>query len=232
MREVIHPQVYDAPPIEPLEPPPDEAFEAPPVEQIEAPPVEQMEARPIEEIEARSIEAFEAPAVDMAGMAGADVHDASDAPFADAFASDERAHAAPAVAEPVTQDSMREFVTADDLPLEHDAIPAAQTGEAEAIAAAPLAGAAPPSPPPPDREAEERRWQEMAEEIRMQVLQRIDLFTDTGLRDQLAQHLQPIVDRAAADLVATINQHVGVILRTYVSEAIEREIERWRREGR
>ena len=66
----------------------------------------------------------------------------------------------------------------------------------------------------------------------MQVLQRIDLFTDTGLRDQLAERLRPVVDRASADLVATINQHVGVILRAYVSEAIEREIERWRREGR
>jgi hypothetical protein len=69
----------------------------------------------------------------------------------------------------------------------------------------------------------------MAEEIRMQVLQRIDLFTDTGLRDQLGARLQPIVDRASADLVRTINQHVGELLRSYVSEAIEREIENWRR---
>ena len=62
----------------------------------------------------------------------------------------------------------------------------------------------------------------------MQVLQRIDLFTDTGLRVQLAARLQPIVDRASADLVATINQHVGMLLRSYVAEAIEREIEKWR----
>ena len=62
----------------------------------------------------------------------------------------------------------------------------------------------------------------------MQVLQRIDLFTDTGLRDQLGARLQPIVDRASADLVATINQHVGELLRAYVAEAIEREIENWR----
>jgi len=82
------------------------------------------------------------------------------------------------------------------------------------------------------RANDDARWGEMAEEIRMQVLQRIDLFTDTGLREQLAERLQPIVDRASADLVATINQHVGVILRTYVSEAIEREIERWRTERR
>jgi hypothetical protein len=77
--------------------------------------------------------------------------------------------------------------------------------------------------------AEDARWDSMAEEIRMQVLQRIDLFTDTGLRDQLGARLQPIVDRASADLVATINQHVGELLRAYVAEAIEREIENWKR---
>jgi len=68
----------------------------------------------------------------------------------------------------------------------------------------------------------------LAEEIRMQVLQRIDMFTDTGLRDRLGERLKPIVDRASADLVATINQHVGELLRAYVAEAIEREIDRWR----
>lgn len=77
--------------------------------------------------------------------------------------------------------------------------------------------------------AENARWSAMAEEIRMQVLQRIDLFTDTGLREQLGARLQPIVDRASADLVATINLHVGELLRAYVAEAIEREIESWRR---
>ncbi len=72
-------------------------------------------------------------------------------------------------------------------------------------------------------------WQGVAEDVRMQVLQRIDIFTDTGLREQLAVRLQPIVDRASADLVATINQHVGDLLRAYVAEAIEREIDSWRR---
>jgi hypothetical protein len=80
--------------------------------------------------------------------------------------------------------------------------------------------------------ADEARWAQLAEEVRMQVLQRIDLFTDTGLREQLAARLQPIVDRASADLVTTINQHVGVLLRAYVAEAIEREIERWRDQSR
>lgn len=75
---------------------------------------------------------------------------------------------------------------------------------------------------------DDERWYEMAEEIRMQVLQRIDIFTDTGLKEQLNLRLQPIVDRASADLVAAINQHVGQLLRAYVAEAIEREIEKWR----
>ncbi|MEJ7670093.1 MAG: hypothetical protein WKH97_15470, partial [Casimicrobiaceae bacterium] len=77
---------------------------------------------------------------------------------------------------------------------------------------------------------DDAHWQAIAEEIQMQVLQRIDLFTDTGLREQLAVHLQPIVDRASADLVTTINREVGELLRAYVAEAIEREIERWRQE--
>jgi hypothetical protein len=95
-----------------------------------------------------------------------------------------------------------------------------------APAVAPLAAPIEPVPPPvPDA----AHWEAMAEEIRMQVLQRIDLFTDTGLRTQLGARLQPIVDRASADLVATINQHVGELLRAYVAEAIEREIDSWRR---
>jgi hypothetical protein len=79
---------------------------------------------------------------------------------------------------------------------------------------------------------DELKWQALAEQISMQVLQRIDLFTDSGLKQQLAAHLQPIVDRASAELVATINDHVGRLLRTYVAEAIEREIAQWRDENR
>ena len=72
------------------------------------------------------------------------------------------------------------------------------------------------------------RWEVLADEIRMQVLQRIDIFTDTRLRDQLAAQLQPIVERASAEMVSTINTHVGGLLRAYIAEAIEREIEKWR----
>ena len=62
----------------------------------------------------------------------------------------------------------------------------------------------------------------------MQVLQRIDIFTDTGLRDQLAMQMRPIVERASAEMVETINAQVGELLRAYIAEAIEREIDKWR----
>ena len=74
-------------------------------------------------------------------------------------------------------------------------------------------------------------WDGMAEEIRMQVLQRLDLYADTGLREQLGVRLQPIVDRASAELVTTINRELGELVRGYVADAIEREIESWRKRG-
>jgi len=103
---------------------------------------------------------------------------------------------------------------------------ASPSAAAPALVAPEQPAAAAPAPAAPDA----AHWQAMAEEIRVQVLQRIDLFTDTGLRTQLGERLQPIVDRASADLVATINQHVGELLRAYVAEAIEREIDSWRKE--
>lgn len=108
---------------------------------------------------------------------------------------------------------------------------AARQAAAAATAATPTAGE--PSTTTPvmlSMADDDERWVSVAEEIRMQVLQRIDLFTDTGLRDQLSLRLQPIADRASVDFVAAINLHVGDLLRTYVAEAIEREIERWRRD--
>ena len=78
--------------------------------------------------------------------------------------------------------------------------------------------------------AEEEHWRALAEQVSMQVLQRIDLFTDTGLKSQLAEHLQPIVERASAEMVRAITDHVGGVLRAYVAEAIEREIAQWKRD--
>jgi hypothetical protein len=80
--------------------------------------------------------------------------------------------------------------------------------------------------------ASDERWRVLGEQISMQVLQRIDLFTDTGLKEQLARHLHPIVDRASAELVGEINDQVGKLVRSYVAEAIEREIALWRDEHR
>jgi hypothetical protein len=79
---------------------------------------------------------------------------------------------------------------------------------------------------------DEERWRALADQISMQVLQRIDLFTDTGLKAQLAAHLQPIVARASSELVGAINDHVGQLVRSYVAEAIEREIAQWREQQR
>jgi len=101
-----------------------------------------------------------------------------------------------------------------------------------AIAPAAATAAASPSATPPAGSDEWARWEVLADEIRMQVLQRIDIFTDTRLRDQLAAQLQPIVDRASAEMVSTINTHVGGLLRAYIAEAIEREIEKWREQAR
>ena len=76
-----------------------------------------------------------------------------------------------------------------------------------------------------------REWNALAEEIRMQVLQRLDLFTDTGLREQLGARLSPIVERASAQLIETINRELGELVRGYVAEAIEREIDSWRNQN-
>jgi hypothetical protein len=78
--------------------------------------------------------------------------------------------------------------------------------------------------------ADQELWRALAEQISMQVLQRLDLFTDTGLKEQLGQRLEPIVERASAELVGAITEHVGRLVRTYVSEAIEREIAQWKRD--
>jgi hypothetical protein len=85
-----------------------------------------------------------------------------------------------------------------------------------------------PGPKSPGAADDWARWAALAEEIRMQVLQRVDIFTDTGLREQLSVLMQPIVERASAEMIETINTQVGMLLRAYIADAIEREIEKWR----
>jgi len=110
--------------------------------------------------------------------------------------------------------------------------PISTPASASALVAARETPAAPREEPPaatnPRAVPTGAEFEALAEEIRMQVLQRIDMFTDTGLHERLGERLKPIVDRASADLVEAINQHVGEILRAYVAEAIEREIDRWK----
>ena len=98
--------------------------------------------------------------------------------------------------------------------------------------AAPAPAAAAPEPVRTAAANEDERWRALAEQMSMQVLQRLDLFIDTGLKAQLAAHLQPIVARAGAELVEAINDHVGQLVRTYVAEAIEREIAQWRQQNK
>jgi len=85
-----------------------------------------------------------------------------------------------------------------------------------------------PERPAAPSEHDQQRIREIAEEIGMQVLQRIDIFSDTTLRGQLGDRLQPVVERAAAELAAAINAHVGELLRAQIAEAIEREMDRFR----
>ena len=167
-------------------------------------------------------------AVDPSAHAADEPVDAADAPsadepayVADALANDEPVHVAeaPAADEPLRlQDE--EFIleippaSEEDVPLH-----AADATPPVAAHAIPLLAQGSPE------------WEAMTEEIRMQVLQRLDLFTDTGMRDQLGARLQPIVARASAELVETINQALGELVRGYVAEAIEREIDTWRKRG-
>ena len=201
---------------------PDSIAVVPDVEPEPAPP----EESPDEEIEitATASEAEEAFDEEIAVETPPTMH-AEPPPSASLLAS---AYAGGEVKTPDT--SLIEGDTVSDMEAVDEA-PAESSRASEAIEDE-LFGAPPEPVPAPvvDAAAERARWESMAEEIRVQVLQRIDLFTDTGLREQLGARLQPIVDRASADLVATINQHVGELLRAYVAEAIEREIENWRRD--
>lgn len=161
---------------------------------------------------------------------GATVVDADGEPSDWLLQPDDDASSAGAVSAPAPSAPSIDVVAMpvpDPLPV---AMAAAEAGAPSGSAAElELPAAAMPAAPVPAANQDDAYWQGVAEDVRMQVLQRIDIFTDTGLREQLAARLQPIVDRASADLVATINQHVGDLLRAYVAEAIEREIDSWRR---
>jgi hypothetical protein len=115
-----------------------------------------------------------------------------------------------------------------DAPDAQAVIAEAQPESAPPETATPAATLAPAEPTAGTAANDDERWRSLGEQISMQVLQRLDLFVDTGLKAKLAAHLQPIVERAGNELVEAINHHVGKLVRAYVAEAIEREIAQWR----
>jgi hypothetical protein len=136
---------------------------------------------------------------------------------------------APPVAEPAPPAMESAPPVAETAPLAMgSAPPVAEPAPLAMGSAPPVAEPAPPAPSQPPIADDWARWEALAEEIRMQVLQRIDIFTDTRLRKQLSAQLQPIVDRASVQMVETVNEEIGKLLRAYIAEAIEREIEKWR----
>lgn len=192
--------------------------------------------------------------VSMLGEPWPEAGDPAAAVGADRLAGDERDPASggegrPGIAAVGILHLVPEFVDEDlvgGLPTDAAMLPDTLASAADRVVAEPPEGGAAPAAIAPGEAAkpsaasdqavpfaaDPQRWEMLAEAIRMQVLQRIDIFTETGLQEQLAARLQPIVDRASADLVTSINQHLGQLLRAYVAEAIEREIEQWRAGGR
>jgi hypothetical protein len=192
--------------------------------------------KPVEETDEAMLESAEHEEIELTSAVEDEFDDelavqAEEAPAWSAPAAPQTVTAAPTLTPPVEEVSVPVEVPAmtptPDAPVavEPEATGAPSEPEGLPVPQPVEAAIAPATSPHWDDQA---RWDMAAEEIRMQVLQRIDLFTDTGLREQLGLRLKPIVDRASADLVATINLHVGELLRAYVAEAIEREIEKWR----
>ena len=101
------------------------------------------------------------------------------------------------------------------------------------LASAPLVHQtpAPQEASPRATDADDPHWNMLAEQIRTEVLQSLALMSDGVVQRELARQLQPIVDRASAELVASIHREAGNILRDYVAQAVERAIEQRRRAG-
>ena len=80
-------------------------------------------------------------------------------------------------------------------------------------------------------EQEERRYREIAEQVYAQVLQNLDLYTEKALQQHLAMHLQPIVERVGKEVLTAVNAQVGQLLREFIAQAIEKEIDRMKEES-
>jgi hypothetical protein len=68
------------------------------------------------------------------------------------------------------------------------------------------------------------RLQELAEQVYLQVLQSLDLYTEKALQEHLARHLQPVIERAGREIVSAVNANIGKLLRTFIAESIERHL--------
>lgn len=80
-------------------------------------------------------------------------------------------------------------------------------------------------------EQEEPRYLEIAEQVYAQVLQNLDLYTEKALQQHLAVHLQPIVEKVGKEVLTAVNAQVGQLLREFIAQAIEKEIDRMKEES-
>lgn len=85
------------------------------------------------------------------------------------------------------------------------------------------------SPPESAPRSGEVPWRALHEQLYASVIQRVDLFTESALRARLAEEIRPIVERAGEALVERIGDELGRLIRAYVAEAVDREIEEARR---
>ena len=128
----------------------------------------------------------------------------------------------PSMDEPVT---VAPLAPLELLPLPSDRAPA----DALIPKLAPVPTAAPATPAAAQTEAPrslsgDPQVQELTEHVYVQVLQRLDLYTEKALQEHLARYLQPVIERASRELVTAVNVNIGKVLRTFIAESVEREV--------
>jgi hypothetical protein len=123
--------------------------------------------------------------------------------------------AAPAAEEPVTL--RPELPPLELLPIPSGG-PTAPIPTEAAVAQVMESPTAAPAP------VEDPQVRELADLVYVQVLQRLDLYTEKALQEHLARHLQPVIDRASRELVSAVNANIGKLVRSFVAESVEREL--------
>jgi len=73
-----------------------------------------------------------------------------------------------------------------------------------------------------------QRWDRLAEDVLLQVLQDLDVFVAGEFQRQVKARLQPVVERMGAELVDAAGRELVEILRGHLAQAIEHEIARSR----